>query len=66
MKIKKIGAEAILTSIFAPIIIGVLFWFVSFVVSTYQVMGEVNNQKSDILEIKQDVKDVKNFLIGRK
>ena len=53
---KKIGAEAILTGIIAPLIIGLVFWFSSFVISTYTLMAEVTDQKSDILEIKADVK----------
>lgn len=57
--LKKVGAEAILGIILAPLFI----WFMGFIISTYQVMAEVNGQKDDIREIKQDVKEIKNFLI---
>jgi hypothetical protein len=56
---KKIGAEAIL----ATIVIPVIFWFAGFVISSYNTFAEVNNQKEDLREIKQDVKDIKAFLI---
>lgn len=62
---KKIGAEAILTAIVAPFFIGTVFWFTSFVFSTYSAIAEVQNQKNDIQEIKIDVKEVKNFLINK-
>ena len=58
MKLKRIGAEAILTTMIAPILIGLLFWFTGFVISTYNVIAEVDNQKSDIKEIKLDVKEL--------
>jgi cell division protein FtsL len=63
---KRLGAEAILTTIFAPLIIGVVFWFFSFVLSSYQLRSEVEGQNSDIQEIKQDVKDIRSFLIKDK
>jgi uncharacterized membrane protein len=63
---KKLGAEAILTTIFAPLLIGVVFWFFSFVLSSYQLRSEVDGQSSDIQEIKQDVKDIRSFLIKDK
>lgn len=56
---KKIGAEVVLASIIIPVI----FWFAGFVVSSYNVFAEVNNQKEDLREIKQDVKEIKAFLI---
>lgn len=56
---KRIGAEAILTAIIIPVI----FWFAGFVVSSYNTFAEVNNQKEDLQEIKQDVKEIKSFLI---
>lgn len=49
---KRIGAETILAVIVAPI----LFWFLGFVLNTYQVAAEVSNVKQDITEIKADVK----------
>ena len=57
---KKIGADAILTAVFVPIV----FWFAGFVISSYNTFAEVNNQKEDLKEIKQDVKEIKNFLIN--
>lgn len=63
---KKIGAEAILTVIVAPLLIGFLFWFAGFVISTYSIMAEVTNSKGDIQEIKQDVKEIKSFLLKGK
>lgn len=57
---KRIGAEAILTAIIIPVI----FWFAGFVVSSYNTFAEVNNQKEDLQEIKQDVKEIKSFLIN--
>lgn len=62
---KKIGAEAILATIIAPLAIGFVFWFSGFVISTYNAIAEINSQKDDILEIKQDVKEVKSFLINK-
>jgi len=56
---KKFGAEAILTALIVP----VLFWFAGFVVSSYNTFAEVSNQKEDLREIKQDVKEIKAFLI---
>lgn len=50
----KIGAEAILAVIVAPIVI----WFLSFVLNTYQVAAEVSNIKEDVIEIKADVKSL--------
>lgn len=61
MKIKTIGAEAILTAIIAPFVI----WFLSFIVSSYTSMADVQNIKEDLKEIKSDVKEVKNFLIEK-
>lgn len=55
----KIGAEAILAVIIAPLII----WFAGFVLSTYQVQADVENTKQDLQEIKQDVKYIRNYLL---
>lgn len=62
---RKIGAEAILTSMIAPIVLSLLAWFASFVYTTYQAVAEVSNIKDDLKEIKTDVKDVKKYLIER-
>lgn len=59
---KKIGAEAILAVIIAPIV----WWFVGFVLASYQLQAEVEYTKDDIQEIKQDVKYIKNFLLEKK
>jgi hypothetical protein len=59
---RKIGAEAILSVIFAPFVI----WFISFVLASYATRAEVENQKDDIQEIKQDVKYIKNYLLEHK
>lgn len=59
---KKIGAEAILSVIVAPLII----WFISFVFLSYQTRAEVEDQKNDIQEIKQDVKYIRNYLLEHK
>jgi len=56
-QIRKWGAEAILTGMVLPLIVGFLFWFISFVITSYQTMAEVSNLKSDIVEIKENVKD---------
>ncbi len=50
--IRKISAEAVLTAIVVPVI----FWFFSFVISSYQSFAEVQDIKDDIKEIKTDVK----------
>jgi TRAP-type C4-dicarboxylate transport system permease small subunit len=63
---KKLTTETILTTIFAPLLIGGVFWFFSFVLSSYQLRSEVEGQSSDIQEIKQDVKDIRSFLIKDK
>jgi len=60
--VKKIGAEAILSVIMAPIAI----WFISFVFSTYKTQADVENQKADIQEIKSDVKYIRNYLLEKK
>jgi hypothetical protein len=57
----KIGAEAILAVIIAPLVV----WFASFVLSSYQVAAEVSNIKEDIHEIKQDVKEIHSFLLNK-
>jgi len=56
---RKLGAEAIFTGMLAPIVIGFIGWFVSFVVSTYQVKADVDNLERTIQEIKTDVKETK-------
>lgn len=56
---KLIGAETILAVIVAPLIV----WFFTFVISTYVAIAEISNNKEDLKEIKQDVKDIKSFLI---
>lgn len=61
MNFKKIGAETILSVMIAPFVI----WFLSFVLSTYQLRAEVENQQNDLKEIKQDVREIKNFLITK-
>ena len=59
---KKWGAELILGTIVAPFII----WFFSFVVSSYRLEAKVENSESDIQEIKQDVKYIRNYLLEKK
>lgn len=63
MNLKKAGAEVLLTGIIAPLLVGFIYWFLSFVIGSYSTMADVENIKADIKEIKQDVKDVKKFLI---
>ena len=58
---KKLSAEVILTVMVAPIVI----WFAGFIISSYKVEAEVLRQKSDIQEIKQDVKEIHSFLITK-
>jgi hypothetical protein len=60
--VKKLGAEAILTVMIAPLVA----WFLSFVVSSYKSQADVENVKGDIQEIKQDVKYIKNYLLEKK
>lgn len=59
---RKLVAEGILAVVAAPFIM----WFASFVASTYKLEAEVTNTKSDIQEIKQDVKYIKNYLLEKK
>ena len=66
MNLKKAGAEAILTGIMAPLLIGFIYWFLSFVLGSYSTMADVSNIKADIIEIKQDVKDVKRILMEQR
>ena len=56
---RKISAEVILSVIAAPI----FFWFLSFVLSSYQTQADVQDTKNDIQEIKEDVKYIKNYLM---
>jgi hypothetical protein len=70
---KTWGAEAILTTILAPAILGIFFWFWGFVASTYQVKADVANMEKVIQEIRSDVKDNRNdtkeirtYLMGNK
>jgi hypothetical protein len=58
----RLGAEAILAVIVAPFFI----WFMSFIMSTYELQAKVENTKEDIQEIKQDVKYIKNYLLESK
>lgn len=62
MSPKKLGAEAILSVMIAPI----LMWFISFVVGSYKSQADVENTKADIQEIKQDVKYIKNYLLEKR
>lgn len=48
------------------ILIPVFLWFIMFVADTYKLQAEVTNTKSDIQEIKQDVKYIKNYLLEKK
>jgi hypothetical protein len=59
---KKIGADIILTVIAIPFVV----WFMGFVLSTYRTEAEVVNTKSDIQEIKLDVKYIRNYLLEKK
>ena len=59
---KKLGAEAILATILAPLAI----WFITFVFSAYKTEAEVDNQKNDIQEIKSDVRYIRNYLLEKK
>lgn len=59
MNFKKITADAILTAIAVPVII----WILSFIFMAYETQGSVNNVIDDIKEIKQDIKEIRNFLI---
>lgn len=59
---KKWGAELILGAITAPFII----WFFSFVIASYKLEAKVESSESDIQEIKQDVKYIKNYLLEKK
>lgn len=54
------GAEAILTTMFAPIFVGFILWFWGFVISSYQVRADVDNMEKVIQEIRSDVKDNRN------
>ena len=58
---KKIGAEAILAVIVAPVVV----WFAGFVLSSYQVAAEVSSLKEDIHEIRTDVKEIHSFLLNK-
>lgn len=59
---KRFSPEVIISVIVAPM----LFWFLSFILSSYQTMAEVENNKGDIQEIKQDVKYIRNYLLENK
>jgi hypothetical protein len=59
---KRWGAELILGTIAAPFII----WFFSFVIASYRLEAKVESSESDIQEIKQDVKYIKNYLLEKK
>lgn len=59
---KKLGADAILSAIFIP----VLFWFAGFVVSSYTTFAEVDGQKETLKEIKEDVKFIRQYLLENK
>lgn len=55
MNVKRVGAELVL----APVIVGIIFWFSSFVLSSYSAFGDINNLKDDLKEIKKDTKEIK-------
>ena len=61
MNIKKLSADVILSAIAVPAAI----WIVSFVFMAYETQGNVNNVIEDIREMKQDIKEIRNFLINR-
>jgi hypothetical protein len=56
---KKIGADAILIAMVAPIVA----WLISLLISFYDVRAQVSDEKTDIQEIKTDVKYIKSFLM---
>lgn len=62
MSIKKIGAEAIIIAISAPMIA----WVISFVISSYSSMADVSNLKDDVRAIRQDTSYIKNYLLEHK
>jgi hypothetical protein len=59
---KKLSIELILSIMLAPFII----WFCTFVASTYRIEASMENTKSDITEIKSDIKYIKNYLLENK
>lgn len=61
MNLRKLSAEAILSVIVAPAVI----WFISFVFTSYETRAEIEDQKKDIQEIKEDVKYIRNYLMER-
>ena len=63
---RKIGAEAIITGFFFPIAITIIAWFVSFVITSYNSFAEIESQKNNIQEIKEDVKFIRNYLLEQK
>jgi len=58
----RVGAEIILSGI----IVSTVAWVASFIIDTYRLEAEVSNLKSDITEIKQDTKYIRNYLLERK
>lgn len=63
---KKIGAEAIITGFFFPILLTLIAWFASFVITSYNSFAEIESQKNNIQEIKEDVKFIRNYLLEQK
>lgn len=61
MNLRKLSAEAILSVIIAPAVI----WFITFVFTSYETRAEIEDQKKDIQEIKEDVKYIRNYLMER-
>jgi len=59
---RKISADIILTAIILPMIL----WFISFIFTSYQTQAEVESMGQDISEIKQDVKEIRNYLLEKK
>lgn len=58
----KIGAEAIMIGVVIPVIA----WGFSFIMSAYASMSKVTSLEEDIKEIKMDVKEINRFLIESK
>lgn len=57
-RLKKLGADAIMLGIIIPLIA----WGFSFILSAYASMNKVTSLEDDIKEIKADVKDINKFL----
>lgn len=55
-KLKNITTDTAITAFYGPFLILVIVWFATFVMTSYTSFADVSNLKSDLAEIKTEIK----------